>query len=166
MRHTIYHQPQGRGRVSIHAPREGCDRQSQVSHLIHSVSIHAPREGCDFGSPPFSWATMMFQFTHPGRGATVPNPTTPLSHTCFNSRTPGGVRLEFLSLRAACTSVSIHAPREGCDIYQRGQSSHYRQFQFTHPGRGATPSGGRPWLFWSVSIHAPREGCDFLKLVQ
>ena len=34
-------------------------------------------------------------------------------------------------------------------------------FQFTHPGRGATPyapSGHLQRIF--VSIHAPREGCD------
>ena len=35
-------------KVSIHAPREGCD-VIVVDFLIgeESVSIHAPREGCD-----------------------------------------------------------------------------------------------------------------------
>ena len=35
-------------------------------------------------------------------------------------------------------SVSIHAPREGCDL---ACATHYHsalEFQFTHPGRGAT----------------------------
>ena len=35
-----------------------------------------------------------------------------------------------------------------------------RQFQFTHPGRGATRISKRSHPFNIVSIHAPREGCD------
>ena len=102
-------------------------------------------------------------------------------------------------------AVSIHAPREGCDVaesvkgfFLRGFNSrtpggvrlgvnkpntNLRKFQFTHPGRGATPSqskslhhggsfnsrtpgGVRPVCRstrpsdQAVSIHAPREGCD------
>ena len=34
------------------------------------------------------------------------------------------------------------------------------EFQFTHPGRGATPTIGMLRLDDAVSIHAPREGCD------
>ena len=33
--------------VSIHAPREGCDRMQSLSKVTYYVSIHAPREGCD-----------------------------------------------------------------------------------------------------------------------
>ena len=33
--------------VSIHAPREGCDREVVVVISQSYVSIHAPREGCD-----------------------------------------------------------------------------------------------------------------------
>ena len=78
-----------------------------------------------------------FQFTHPGRGATLTLKYSLPDHV-----------------------VSIHAPREGCDsdapekVYLSGA------FQFTHPGRGATDTGDR-WRYWRVvSIHAPREGCD------
>ena len=79
--------------------------------------------------------------------------------------------------------VSIHAPREGCDTIAQLTKATTTEFQFTHPGRGATASGilpmtpplpfqfthpGRgatPWagrvsLVVQVSIHAPREGCD------
>ena len=84
--------------------------------------------------PPFG---VLFQFTHPGRGATpiglslsydqwvsihAPREGCDCSicggqpcGRCFNSRTPGGVRPKFLR----------HAMAE-------------RRFQFTHPGRGAT----------------------------
>ena len=38
-------------------------------------------------------ATLLFQFTHPGRGATVRYLTSASPLICsFNSRTPGGVR--------------------------------------------------------------------------
>ena len=57
---------------------------------------------------------------------------------CFNSRTPGGVRL-----------LSNEIP------------AYEKEFQFTHPGRGATRAIA--WLVHctDVSIHAPREGCDY-----
>ena len=79
--------------VSIHAPREGCDRSesSRETHAvefqfthpgrgatttqIHAlgtsvVSIHAPREGCDVFGLNKPNTQLKFQFTHPGRGAT------------------------------------------------------------------------------------------------
>ena len=57
---------------------------------------------------------------------------------CFNSRTPGGVRL-YTSYGLACEEeVSIHAPREGCDSRATRYIYILAQFQFTHPGRGAT----------------------------
>ena len=34
------------------------------------------------------------------------------------------------------------------------------EFQFTHPGRGATTDSHRVRRIADVSIHAPREGCD------
>ena len=79
-----------------------------------------------------------FQFTHPGRGATVVRPISlvismvsihapregcdlikPLYNVCvssFNSRTPGGVRLTNCYTKSEVPPVSIHAPREGCDL--------------------------------------------------
>ena len=64
--------------------------------------------------------------------------TSQLSETGFNSRTPGGVRR-----RATCSEKQVTT------------------FQFTHPGRGATPlDKTKRVLRHLVSIHAPREGCD------
>ena len=63
----------------------------------------------------------MFQFTHPGRGATRSSFTRWLVAPSFNSRTPGGVRL--------------HKP-------ERTLSG--KLFQFTHPGRGATRCLAQP----------------------
>ena len=78
--------------------------------------------------------------------------------------------------------VSIHAPREGCDVVIGGviyevdrfnsrtpggvrlvPDSDYSavgMFQFTHPGRGATAQSSQVNRLLPVSIHAPREGCD------
>ena len=42
---------------------------SEVSQA-DKVSIHAPREGCDTFYPSYKSFGNKFQFTHPGRGAT------------------------------------------------------------------------------------------------
>ena len=57
----------------------------------------------------------------------------------FNPRTPRGVRLGWPPCHVRCKTISIHAPREGCDERLRRQSL----------------------AVSSISIHAPREGCDF-----
>ena len=125
--------------VSIHAPRVGCDfrravraqefLEFQFTHpawgatgvsyrraSAESVSIHAPRVGCD-QRPVSSYSFCL----------------------CFNSRTPRGVRQPELlrhhqtleqfqfthpawgatssaTSNSTLATVSIHAPRVGCDI--------------------------------------------------
>ena len=79
--------------VSIHAPWEGCDRSRGAAEVAtpsfnsrtlgrvrrlrrrradeaDGVSIHAPWEGCDARFGVFALETGLFQFTHPGKGAT------------------------------------------------------------------------------------------------
>ena len=80
--------------------------------------------------------------------------------------------------------ISIHAPREGCDVRTRSPSwwaSDFNprtprgvrrlksylslaldgEFQSTHPARGATGNTLLPVVNdLMISIHAPREGCD------
>ena len=100
----------------------------------------------------------------------------------FNPRTPRGVRRDHLealtcsgvfqsthpargatctTLQAFCkASISIHAPREGCDI---GHLLRERDIADFNP---RTPRGVRRMMvifnspLISISIHAPREGCD------
>ena len=79
----------------------------------------------------------MFQFTHPGRGATI-----------------------LTTHKRRYIYVSIHAPREGCDKIEALNSWWLLLFQFTHPGRGATGRDTFEDGDLAVSIHAPREGCD------
>ena len=146
------------------------------------VSIHAPWEGCDLTLDGSTWPPMSFQFTHPGKGATDQVEAVPESLQCFNSRTLGRVRLTSARNRCESNVVSIHAPWEGCDYrfnpfrllaYQfqfthpgKGATGNLKsipehiQFQFTHPGKGATRTQPHIDIEVRVSIHAPWEGCD------
>ena len=57
----------------------------------------------------------LFQFTHPGKGATFDDKAVDLEEV-----------------------VSIHAPWEGCDLVRALHQAQDTPFQFTHPGKGAT----------------------------
>ena len=168
--------------VSIHAPREGCDATNDALKLAKSVSIHAPREGCD-SKPATDGAVVrsfnsrtpggvrllalmygclhpMFQFTHPGRGATGLGHIPPVLQgvsihapregcdwcfwffrflwSCFNSRTPGGVR----------RPVPLH-PDGGGGCFNSRTPGGVRQraapsVHSTHRFNSRTPGGVRP----------------------
>ena len=123
----------------------------------------------------------MFQFTHPGKGAT---------HRLHRPDRLG--RFQFTHPGKGATNnppefyktikVSIHAPWEGCDTKRHSAALvivrfnsrtlgrvrqigvmgviESLQFQFTHPGKGATPLRYVSRCRRLVSIHAPWEGCD------
>ena len=101
------------------------------------VSIHAPREGCDPDNEGKSYVERSFQFTHPGRGATYLRSTLAALWVMFQFTHPGRGATQTEHTNSRTLGVSIHAPREGCDVC---------------------------WLvvvaYDNVSIHAPREGCD------
>ena len=102
----------------------------------------------------------------------------------FNSRTPGGVRPNLTIPKVGHWEVSIHAPREGCDLKILRRVRNSTSFNSRTPGgvrpsiscyyllqrcsfNSRTPGGVRPRLSQvecaqplPVSIHAPREGCD------
>ena len=102
--------------ISIHAPRAGCDPPFSIAaKIIFCISIHAPRAGCD-ALPRFRFCSMCN----------------------FNPRTPCGVRLRRSFLGFVFRPISIHAPRAGCDRQTQCYQRLYRQFQSTHPVRGAT----------------------------
>ena len=101
--------------ISIHAPRAGCDnlRRTLICLIPHfnprtpcGVRLILLRERCGL---------ILFQSTHPVRGATYMLRSRSLWLAYFNPRTPCGVRL-YLPSRTACAS----------------------RFQSTHPVRGAT----------------------------
>ena len=141
-------------------PGRGATEEWMVCNYVKEVSIHAPREGCDL--------SILLLFT---------------INQCFNSRTPGGVRLSsaFVSDRILLLFQFTHPGRGATPAPTLG-AREKKMFQFTHPGRGATGHEGHlhhsePFQFthpgrgatsvllgyaprYAVSIHAPREGCD------
>ncbi len=173
--------------VSIHAPRAGCDFNIRYNASNNWVSIHAPRAGCDDSA--FGYVPRYDVSIHaPRAGCDTVIVLLPSISSCFNSRTPCGVRLGSVSVLGVVYSVSIHAPRAGCDSTSSSTSLYLLGFQFTHPVRGATnvknqvlyasgtfqfthPVRGATWASPfvrtsscpHVSIHAPRAGCDFYR---
>ena len=77
----------------------------------------------------------VFQFTHPGKGATA--------------------RTE--RFRRAYV-VSIHAPWEGCDAQGVGSQIVVTPFQFTHPGKGATLVNAEELLSHTFQFTHPGKG--------
>ena len=127
----------------------------------HLISIHAPREGCDTRSastkaslPPFQsthpvrGATLhvpsgidvyQFQSTHPVRGATVSRPARRVRQKGISIHAPReGCDLDGICAVDVRSLISIHAPREGCDNNRTGVKGVCWKFQSTHPVRGAT----------------------------
>ena len=87
--------PTARRRISFNSRTLGRVRPTlrRSSASTSPVSIHAPWEGCDRLTTLILCEIKLFQFTHPGKGA-----TSAKSAYFFSS------------------SVSIHAPWEGCDV--------------------------------------------------
>ena len=115
----------------VRPPRRPCGETRE------EVSIHAPWEGCDWSDMTKRGGTRAFQFTHPGKGATIRVRKISASSIRFNSRTLGRVRPPALYSSLIVQDVSIHAPWEGCDFDALEASA-----------------------LKGVSIHAPWEGCD------
>ena len=169
--------------VSIHAPWEGCDSPMNVRAMRWAlVSIHAPWEGCDGEVASVDLPAGGFQFTHPGKGATLVKrapevdarvsihapwegcdylkPTQRLrGMRGFNSRTLGRVRRCMrarISSRCCFNSRTLGRVRRVFPL----NNARRMKFQFTHPGKGATAVNLRLLAPRDVSIHAPWEGCD------
>ena len=147
--------------VSIHAPRLGRDTRpsggggrffkfqfthpmwgatiSQRHIICHSlVSIHAPQWGATRVSTSETTEPNSFNSRTPC-GVRLDWITSQTPRSCFNSRTPCGVRLYGQLHNGRKEQVSIHAPHVGCDSV-----------------RGA-------WIIEiPVSIHAPHVGCDIV----
>ncbi len=159
----------------------GVRRPIWVGVTSRCVSIHAPRAGCDCWPCLRIRSDSVFQSTHPARGATLA-PQVAIT-SCFNPRTPRGVRLgrgryrrdskwfqsthpargATMAFRSALprTCFNPRTPR-GVRLLETYAIAYLSVFQSTHPARGAT---GRLRPYWTptcVSIHAPRAGCDVI----
>ena len=126
--------------------------------------------------------TLPFQFTHPGKGATIT--LQMLLHThMFQFTHPGKGATSNTLIEETQGEFQFTHPGKGATSTSFAPSSKLMAFQFTHPGKGATdrgrrgvafvsgfnsrtlgrvrlPLGRRLRLLRTVSIHAPWEGCD------
>ena len=145
-------------------PRTPCGvRRSNagIHCCTYPISIHAPLAGCDPEMIRVTLQRLIFQSTHPLRGATSNFDRCRSLWIYFNPRTPCGVR-RFATQQCCCET---------------------NRFQSTHPLRGATltdnclstdtlnfnprtPCGVRrchpscTQTGCPISIHAPLAGCD------
>ena len=100
-----------------------------------------------------------FQFTHPGRGATIDGWSSNINISVSIHAPREGCDTDIRFRYFGC-GVSIHAPREGCDLAYNIGVGRFSRFN------SRTPGGVRRYSRLSipeilrVSIHAPREGCD------
>ena len=79
----------------------------------------------------------VFQFTHPGKGATARTERFRRAYVVsIHAPWEGCDYLQQTLERVK--KVSIHAPWEGCDFQLFDYTIDDAKFQFTHPGKGAT----------------------------
>ena len=132
-----------------------------LNNLInHPISIHAPREGCDRKAFKSISKAKHFNPRTPRGVRQGPSGRCSRDSDNFNPRTPRGVRPRPPPSLCHSQSISIHAPREGCDHGKfeayayindfnprtprgvrhmlRGGGTGPHGFQSTHPARGAT----------------------------
>ena len=158
-------------RISIHAPREGGDFCfALVIRLIKDFNPRPPRGGRPSRTRHAAHDNK-FQSTPPARGATVFygrsayqsryfNPRPPrggrlghephgvgLTHH-FNPRPPRGGRPRYIVLKEDVLRISIHAPREGGDLYIVGASD-FCCFNFNP----RPPRGGRQQRCTVLSVN-------------
>ena len=81
----------------------------------------------------------------------------------FNPRTPRGVRPgPPWSPCGPAGDISIHAPREGCDMSYTDWVWVVFPISIHAPREGCDMSyTDWVWVVFPISIHAPREGCDY-----
>ena len=128
---------QGRGGISIHAPREGGDLEQRAHFNRDLISIHAPREGGDRASILSLLFPNRFQSTPPREGGDGIASwwKTVIRISIHAPREGGDVNTD---VNKAVTIISIHAPREGGDIENQQRHIEALIFQSTPPARGAT----------------------------
>ena len=105
--------------------------------------------------------SLLFQFTHPGKGATqFIGESRELIEFQFTH--PGKGATFGSTSDHTVTDVSIHAPWEGCDNPRDYDKSAYNGFNSRTLGRVRLPLQKYGQIPVHVSIHAPWEGCDFV----
>ena len=96
-------------------PGRGATDKERILNRLQRVSIHAPREGCDSSGHDLGNINLSFNSRTPGGVRLSVADSLGRNSIGFNSRTPGGVRHLASDVLPFMRDVSIHAPREGCD---------------------------------------------------
>ena len=119
-------------------PARGATGGLLLTSTVDSISIHAPREGCDRGCCCHARVAGVFQSTHPARGATSGGQITVLVGLNFNPRTPRGVRppRRLAPLRSA-SFQSTHPARGATANFTKEQRVCLAQFAYLHKGKKA-----------------------------
>ena len=139
-------------------PVRGATPVRAVTTVPTQISIHAPREGCDRIFQTGSVQIGVFQSTHPVRGATRVAFNRVLTCSFQSTHPVRGATRSSLKTPPSERFQSTHPVRGATMKTTRTQIP--KKFQSTHPVRGATtPTGIPAWMLF-ISIHAPREGCD------
>ena len=102
--------------ISIHAPREGCDiSRRSVADDKQNFNPRTPRGVRQLLSCLQNSLPRRFQSTHPARGATLGEQQGCPSMR-FQSTHPARGATSKVDLVFQQAKISIHAPREGCDL--------------------------------------------------
>ncbi len=114
-------------RISIHAPRVGCDCWAIERLHVQNISIHAPRVGCDRAS---SFASSRNSYFNPRTPRGVRRyPRRIIAHTRrFQSTHPAWGATPDLNALVTIFKISIHAPRVGCDQCNAADDGNGRHF--------------------------------------
>ena len=123
--------------ISTHTPHTGCDlTRYKTGSTVWNFNSHTPH-----GVRPVRLScivsAVLFQLTHPTRGATNLL-FTAFFGKCISTHTPHtGCDLLFV-LVMLILSISTHTPHTGCDPFSGHLRACHIRFQLTHPTRGAT----------------------------
>ena len=113
---TLYRSLKAALEISIHAPREGSDLFQGADLHIAKISIHAPREGSDGYGAYLPTVRRQFLSTLPVRGATGVAFHLP-QYRLFLSTLPVRGATFLMGKARDDSAISIHAPREGSDLF-------------------------------------------------
>ena len=168
--------------ISIHAPREGSDKQGHgtISPTTHfyprsprgerpgaeglataysRISIHAPREGSDLPVPMMNILNGGISIHAPREGSDAAAGWAAPQREDFYPRSPRGERPSRPRLPASVWNFYPRSPRGE----RQGRFDFYHPmlaFLSTLPARGATAVRRDRAPVPGISIHAPREGSD------
>ena len=129
------------GRQRDFNPRTPCGVRLPVPgapQTYERISIHAPRVGCDRKRPGDHRRSSGFQSTHPVWGATQRHSLRRTGRCDFNPRTPCGVRQAAGRLESKRIIFQSTHPVWGATPFFGHQAGIYGLFQSTHPVWGAT----------------------------